>query len=1019
MNNDNVAKALDLYKKNKLATGGMPELQLEQMKATEPVAPDLTNVYAPLNVDKTAERDPLVINNGPAPETTEDKWAGVAKAAAPYAAGAIGTALGGPLVGKLAAAGTGILTNVLFGADGGMVEGGMVGSFASLTDAINAKEEQSGFPQPTKQNELKDIEPDVSLSKPKAYQEGGEVKPPDAPAAVDEALTPSSGARKPLAADNEAEGRAKELDTIVREIDTDIQLDENEKGAIRSQAYRDAATRGMPATALRANFLLRKGQALERLKAKAPAKAEPAPSPEAPKAEEAPKGKVSYTLGEAKPVAAAPVAAPKAEEAQKAEEAKPIRVVSGAEYTGYDPATRGSLIMREGELKKKLGDKAYTQYLKYLGDAMEELGGLNTAPSTAEDFARNKEIFKNADSVALVAAEQYAKLFPPTPTTPAAEVKAAVDTTGKTAADAGTTDASVPTDSTDTTGGAGATPSPQAEVVKKTEPAAEGTKPAEAVNILEQTALEAGMNSGEAKAFATRFAPLLGGVDATQAVEKARELIATDPTAAAAIKAGKEIRTATTAKLKADEEIITATQTLDDAVAELKGSLAIDIQRRLAAAQMNGDRLRREIADGISQTERYMKTTTPGAISSILGIMGAGMGSQSSYQDWYRKKVKEELQAQYDLLGKKQTLLGLYLDQTKDLDAAYKLTEASIQRVLAAQTQAVASKSLSERAKAEATIAAKKLELDAAKTEEGVITAIASREHAAVSDALDRQRAELALAKEVLDTFQSQKLADISAKSRASRGGGGAATERAKAEIRAAEKAGPAPWQKAVKGQRITLEELGEIKKWDDKKSEQFVPVYRPVITRQNIGGRNIEVYSLAPSPGLFTLALSKDDAKAVKASNENTASMLAAWNTMYKLAAKHGFSGTALKANGPDTAEYDRAIQAVIAGYSQLYKTGVISGGEYERYKEQADGVNLLTRKSVGEASFPAFNRQLKQSNDDIRNARLLNPPSSVAVDISKIPAGHIAGLKANPSKAADFDSLYGAGAADAVLGR
>lgn len=980
MQNKNIEEALRLYRKHNYADGG--EVQIE-------------DTSAPLRVNKQVNIEPDMGAPQAAPEAPSLLETG-AKTALPMAAGAVGTAFGGPLGGIAASALTNMILPYLF------ADGGMVGSFASLTDAIALKEKVSPFPEPTNETARNNMTPSVPVAKPQAFADGDLVQDPGlTPVAELPPVAeppPEAAKRQPLEGDTEREGRAAELEKVIQEVDADKELGEGAKAHLRDQAYADSAKRGLPGSALRANYLSRKAEVATKMKAAPPADA-PNEADKAPTSDAKTSTDTTATQAPAAPVA--PAVAPTTGNDLR------NKSVGSTDSLGSGPL---AVLKKEVDFQQEVGDKAYAQYQKTRAQVLGDLGGVNTSPQTPEDYAKNRELFTAADDIARAAARQYAALFAPAAKVEVDKSKvapAATTTTGEVAP---------PPDTTTPVAAVATTPTAGTPVVEK------GAAPVGkevAKGYLYNTAIKAGMKPEAATTFANEFTPRLETLKENEVVDQANNLILTDERAQAAIQAGGDLRKASVAKLAADVAIQEKSKALDDAAATLQGNLALDIQRRLSTAQVQADRLRREILDDTRAANKYLKGSSAGGISSLLGIIGAGLGSTQSYQDWYGKRVQEELKTQYDLMGKKQTLMGLYLDQTKNLDDAYKLTEASIKRVLAAQTQAQLGSLMDERAKQEAIMAAKKLELDATKAESEVINGVATRQHNIFADSIDKQRVDLNIAKEALDVFQDDTIARLNAAAAGVRATAGAS---ARAAERKEEKAGPPAWGKALRGEKITDADIEEIGKWNDTKRSQIVPVTRPVKTTEKINGKNVDVYSLSPSPGLHTLARSEEGAKKINASDVNTANMMRAWNTMSRLGAKHNYSKVGLESNGEDKAAYADAIQAIIAGYSELRNTGVISGGEYDRYKSQADNVDLTTRESVAASAFSSFNKTLAESNAAVRSNYLQKPSSgTTSVDISSVPSGYIKALQANkgdPKVRADFDRLYGKGAAAAALG-
>jgi hypothetical protein len=500
--------------------------------------------------------------------------------------------------------------------------------------------------------------------------------------------------------------------------------------------------------------------------------------------------------------------------------------------------------------------------------------------------------------------------------------------------------------------------------------------------------MQAGMPPEAAQRLATQFgdtlldieAPSYAGATETAVGAKVSEL-------------ADKYRKATLAKEVVNAAIDTKTRELRDASADATLQASIDTQRALAAAQANAARLRREIQAGISGVEQYMATqTNPGFWASALGVLGAGLGG-GSFQDWYSGRVKEEVQKQYDLLGKKTGLMNLYIEQGKDLDEASKLTEATIKRIYSAQMEKAAGGLLDAKARAEGQMASFKLAMDATKLEGDVIGEVVQRQHMGVQDAIEKQKADANLLKALLDIYHEEDLARISA-----------GRARAPREPKAV---APPEWSKALRGGVLSNDEVGKVGEFDDKKAGQFVAVTRPV--RTEVGG--VGIYTIAPSTTQQVLARSPRDAEVIKEADISLGDISRAWARMVRIAAAKGFSKTRVAADSEASADYEDAKRSIIAGFSALYKTGVISGGEYERYESQANPLGLTTRGDWSNSLFNSFGKNIADSHQSIRQVRLMGGAAGAGT-----PEGEVAAPTRIAPPKAGFVNVRKKGTTDVV---
>jgi hypothetical protein len=895
---NNIAEALRLYRKHKLAEGGpTPEesLTVPEMVQTPAMAP-IPLADTPITVPELSRYE------APAPAPAGESGIGkLFSSLAPLiGAGLAALADGGKVQEPLIKDITG--DRIIDGLDGGMV-----GSFASLTNAINAKEQQSGFPEPMKQDELKNIEPDVNIRMPKGYAEGtdpvvpeGDTAPVDPTENAIAAPTTGVRVRKPLGEDKEGSARyalAQKLDTDSLRA-TDIDSDERNDLLRQVREWRTDST--LKPEDLQAKYDEARGIAV----AKTAAKKEKLKAA-APEATTAPT-----------PVEAAPAAPAKSD------------------------------ISEDAALAKRYADAgspdAYEKYTQYKADAIREMGGLRVNPQTAAEKDSNALILRTASHIALNAADAWAAGHPAS-AAPATSTAAAPATEGISTTPAPVTPAPATPE---------AAPAPAAPAIVST-PAGPKYSP----DVIRSAALAAGMPLDQATALAGQFGGTLENIPAAT-----YEGAAASTQGAAAADLAAKLRKANADKLVVGAALDLKTRGIRDAEADAQLAAAIDTQRALAVSQANADAMRRQILADVNAADAYLHNPPrPSGWASALGILSAGLGSPQSFQDWYSAKVKDELAKQYELVGKKKGLLDLYMEQGKNLDEAAKLTEATIKRIYSAQIEKVAGGLLDAKARAEAQAASAKLGLDATKLETDVITDIATRQQTAVQARLEKQKTDVTLLKALLDIYHEEELARISAGSHLAAAREG---RRAKEE----EKAGPPEWHKALRGEAIDRTDAEAIGKWNDTKSAMLVPVVKIVKTSKN----GVDTYTLAPSTELSVLARSPDDAKEVRAADITLGDMSRNWNRMLKAAEKAGFSKVKLASDATLSSEFEDAQRAVIAGYTQLYRTGVINGGEYDRYVNQSNPLGLTTRGEWSKGMFNSFGKSIADSLANIHGVRL-----------------------------------------------
>lgn len=139
-----------------------------------------------------------------------------------------------------------------------------------------------------------------------------------------------------------------------------------------------------------------------------------------------------------------------------------------------------------------------------------------------------------------------------------------------------------------------------------------------------------------------------------------------------------------------------------------RARLADEAQKYLADRQAGADKLFNDIQTSKVEPTRYWNNLSTGQrVSASIGLFLGGIGSGLTGQPnpalhILDKAIDRDIESQKIDLGKKETLYGRYLEQTKDGLAAKQLAKADAYDVTAAQLQKVAATYSGQKAAADA-----------------------------------------------------------------------------------------------------------------------------------------------------------------------------------------------------------------------------------------------------------------------------------------------------------------------------
>jgi hypothetical protein len=135
-------------------------------------------------------------------------------------------------------------------------------------------------------------------------------------------------------------------------------------------------------------------------------------------------------------------------------------------------------------------------------------------------------------------------------------------------------------------------------------------------------------------------------------------------------------------------------------------SIKTDFEMKLAKVQQRGDLLKQEIKDSkIDPRGFWNKKDTAGKISAGIAIMLSGLGQglaggQNMAMQVIDKAIDRDIDAQKAELGKKESLMSMYVQEGHDLQSAYQLAKADSLSATSAQLQVIASRFAGEKAQA-------------------------------------------------------------------------------------------------------------------------------------------------------------------------------------------------------------------------------------------------------------------------------------------------------------------------------
>lgn len=131
-----------------------------------------------------------------------------------------------------------------------------------------------------------------------------------------------------------------------------------------------------------------------------------------------------------------------------------------------------------------------------------------------------------------------------------------------------------------------------------------------------------------------------------------------------------------------------------------------DMEGQMAAHTARVEKLQTDILNGKIDPNRFWNTRTTGqkitaALGMILGGAGAGVTGQPNYAiQAIDKAIDRDLESQKLEMGKKETLLGYYMQQGHQLMAAHQLAKADYMDITSAQLMKAASQGGGQKAAA-------------------------------------------------------------------------------------------------------------------------------------------------------------------------------------------------------------------------------------------------------------------------------------------------------------------------------
>lgn len=177
-----------------------------------------------------------------------------------------------------------------------------------------------------------------------------------------------------------------------------------------------------------------------------------------------------------------------------------------------------------------------------------------------------------------------------------------------------------------------------------------------------------------------------------------------DPTAGQIAGASKAEQAATGQKGQAEAAGMADIAAKEQAAADNVEKMRQAGEAQLAQRMAHQDQIFQDVLSSRIDPNRFWNTRTTGqkisaSIGLILGGIGSGLTGQPNYAlGVIDKAIDRDMDAQKTDLGKKENLLGHYMQQTRDLQSAQHLARADYLTSVAAQVQAATAKMSSQTA---------------------------------------------------------------------------------------------------------------------------------------------------------------------------------------------------------------------------------------------------------------------------------------------------------------------------------
>jgi hypothetical protein len=420
----------------------------------------------------------------------------------------------------------------------------------------------------------------------------------------------------------------------------------------------------------------------------------------------------------------------------------------------------------------------------------------------------------------------------------------------------------------------------------------------------------------------------------------------------------------TIAELKRQELIVKTAYDTKEAARRFKADE--ERAKRMAKYQDDIDKVLVDLKDKRIDPDRLMNNTSTlrFGIATAFGVLGKALGSKGSVQDYIDTQIKRDIDAQVSDLTKRTGLLKQYIDAGNSFTNSYKLTEAALRDVAAAELNDLIGPIRQDALAVNARMEAARLKSDAIKKRNEVIKAQIDAELLPEKlllqlDKLDNSE-ELALARERIEvsreaekgrerrSLRTTAVATRKAAETERRTDISEAEKLAGAEEKAEEKVGGTPVQQ-------TFGAGFPVKASDVKgltKEQQDLQV--------NVPGK----------PGFVAAVKSGDDAKKLKGAERTLRNVKAGIKQLSELAKRNpnGFVvvGGVVVGSDKQAADYAAAKsfqEGLLSNLTELLQTGVINPGDAARLNSFIPQVTNFERTAPKMERFNSFEKSVTDS--------------------------------------------------------